>query len=80
MNPRVHSVSATDDYKLYLTFTNGEQGIYDCRVLLNFGVFKALNHLNYFKQVYVLDGTVAWLNAQDICPDTVYLDSVKINL
>jgi hypothetical protein len=25
----------------------------------------------------VLDGTVTWPNEQDICPDTVYLDSQK---
>ena len=30
----------------------------------------------YFKQVQVLDGTVVWPHEQDICPDTLYLDSV----
>jgi hypothetical protein len=37
-----------------------------------------LQNPNYFKQVKVLDGTVTWPHEQDICPDTLYLDSVKI--
>lgn len=77
MNPRIVAVTPTDDYKLKLTFTNGECGIYDCSHLLNFGVFQELQDKNYFKQVRVLDGTVVWPHEQDICPDTLYLDSIK---
>jgi hypothetical protein len=77
MNPRVRRVSASSDYKLHLEFTNGELGFYDCSSLLDFGVFKELKDLNYFKQARVLDGTVVWPHEQDICPDTLYLDSTK---
>lgn len=77
MNPRISDVVPADDYKLKLTFTNGEQGIYDCSSLLDFGVFKELGDKNYFNQVKVLDGTVVWPHEQDICPDTLYLDSEK---
>ncbi len=80
MNPRVKNVIPTDKYKLILTFTNDEQGIYDCSELLNFGVFKELRDINYFKQASVLHGTVTWPNEQDICPDTLYLDSKKNNI
>ncbi len=76
MNPRIRLVSTSSDYKLHLEFTNGERGIYDCSPLLDFGVFKELQDLNYFKKAQVLDGTVAWPHGQDICPDTLYLDSV----
>ena len=77
MNPRVKHVSASSDYKLEIEFTNGEQGIYDCTHLLDFGVFRELKDKNYFRKVVVLDGTVAWPNEQDICPDTLYLESNK---
>ena len=77
MNPRVQNVKSTDDYKLELVFTNGERGVYDCSALLEFGVFKELKDKRYFKQVKVIDGTVVWPHEQDICPDTLYLDSVK---
>jgi hypothetical protein len=79
MNPRVKQVSTANDYKLALIFTNGERGIYDCPNLLEFGVFKELKNLNYFKQAKVIDGTVVWPHEQDICPDTLYLDSLKEN-
>ena len=77
MNPRVSEVVPTDDYKLMLTFTNGPHGIYDCVGLLGFGVFQELRDKAYFKQATVFDGTVVWSQEQDICPDTLYLDSEK---
>jgi len=80
MNPRVNQVTATNDYKLRLVFTNGEQGVFDCTNLLNFGVFKELKSKFYFNQAKVIDGTVMWPHEQDICPDTLYLDSEKNNL
>ena len=75
MNPRVQSVTSTDQYELLLLFTNGETGVFDCSHLLDFGVFKELKDLNYFKQARVEFGTVTWPHEQDICPDTLYLDS-----
>lgn len=77
MNPRVKNVTPLADYKLLLEFTNGEQGVYDCLILLDFGVFKELKDKDYFLQAKVVDGTVVWPHEQDICPDTLYLDSVK---
>ncbi|MBR8827693.1 MAG: DUF2442 domain-containing protein [Gomphosphaeria aponina SAG 52.96 = DSM 107014] len=77
MNPRISEVIPLSNYKLKLIFTNGEQGIYDCSNFLNFGIFKELKDKNYFNQVQVLHGTVTWPHEQDICPDTLYLDSIK---
>ena len=77
MNPRIRQVTASSDYKLYLEFTNGERGTYDCSHLLDFGIFKELNDKDYFKKVKVWDGTVVWPNEQEICPDTLYIDSIK---
>jgi len=77
MNPRVSKVSTTGSYQLILVFTNDEKGVYDCTKLLDFGVFKELKNKNYFNQASVIDGTVVWPHEQDICPDTLYLDSVK---
>ena len=77
MNPRVKKVTPLDGYKLHLEFSNGEVGLYDCTHLLDFGVFRELKNVDYFKKAMVFAGTVAWPNEQDICPDTLYLDSVK---
>ena len=78
MNPRVKAVLATDDYKLELTFTNGDIGVYDCSPLLDFGVFKELRDITYFRQARADGGTVVWPNEQDICPDTLYEDSKRL--
>jgi len=78
MNPRVRDVKARDDYKLEITFTNGEVGLFDCAHLLSFGVFKELEDIRYFKQARAEGGTVVWPHEQDICPDTLYEDSQKI--
>jgi len=75
MNPRVNKVTPSSDYKLHIEFTNGEQGVYDCSPLLEFGLFKELKDRNYFVKAKAWEGTVVWPHEQDICPDTLYLDS-----
>lgn len=77
MNPRVHKVSTRDNYLLEIEFSNGEKGEYDCKPLLNFGVFKELKDPLYFKEARAAYGTVVWPHEQDICPDTLYEDSVR---
>ncbi len=77
MNPRVKVVKPGDNYRLEITFSNGETGTYDCRPLLDFGVFRELQDNAYFRQVKAENGTVVWPHEQDICPDTVYLDSKR---
>ncbi len=78
MNPHVESVRPLAGYKLRLRFTNGQVGVYDCAHLLDFGVFRELSDPQYFRSARVFLGTVAWPHEQDICPDTLYLDSRKL--
>ena len=78
MNPRVKAVTPDADYRLKIIFSNGEKGVYDCRPLLDFGVFQELRDDSYFRQVRAENGTVVWPHEQDICPDTLYLDSAKL--
>ena len=78
MNPRVKSVVPRSGFKLEITFTNGEVGMFDCHHLLSFGVFRALGDVRYFNRARAEGGTVVWPDEQDICPDTLYQDSVKV--
>jgi len=78
MNRRVASVVALPDDKLEIKCSNDEVGVYECSHLLDFGVFTELKDEHYFRKVRVLDGTVVWPHEQDICPDTLYLDSLKL--
>lgn len=77
MNPRVKKVVAMDGHRLRIEFTNGEIGIYDCTPLLEFGVFKELAEPAYFRRVRSFNGSVVWPHEQDICPDTLYVDSLR---
>ncbi|NOQ63852.1 MAG: DUF2442 domain-containing protein [Methyloprofundus sp.] len=79
MNPCVKSVKVLSDYQLLIIFTNDEIGLYDCKPLLNFGVFKELQDIEYFNQVSIVGDTVTWVNEQDICPDTLYLESNMVD-
>lgn len=75
MNPRVRDVSTQAGFRLKLTFTNGETGLFDCSRMLDTGIFRELRDEAYFRQARVEAGTVVWPHEQDICPDTLYEDS-----
>ncbi len=75
MNPRVIAVTPISGYRLRITFADGEIGTYDCRPLLDFGVFRELRDESYFCRVRAEGGTVVWPHEQDICPDALYLES-----
>jgi len=77
MNPRVSQVKPISERRLLLTFTSGKKGVFDCRPLLEFGVFRELQEEAYFRQVRAEGGTVVWPHEQDICPDTLYEESDK---
>ncbi|MFV2069212.1 MAG: DUF2442 domain-containing protein [Pirellulales bacterium] len=78
MNPRVKAVVPRADYRLEITFSNDEVGIFDCGHLLTFGVFREFEDIRYFRRARVAHGTVVWPHEQDICPDTLYEDSTKV--
>jgi hypothetical protein len=78
MNPEVVNVKPLTNYTLHLWFANGEEGILDMKPYLDRGIFKALRDASMFNSVHPFIGTIQWANEADLCPDTVYLDSVKI--
>jgi hypothetical protein len=78
MNPRVTNVVPEQDYTLHLWFTNGEEGIFDVKPYLDLEVFQDLKNEKMFNTVRPFIGTVQWANEADLCPDTMYLDSIKV--
>ena len=78
MNPRVKDVKPQAGYSLLLTFTNGEVKVFDMKPYLDYSMFKPLRDVDFFNAVRPSHGTIQWANEADLCPDTVYLDSVKI--
>lgn len=80
MNPRVLEVTPNTDYTLTLRFSNGEIGEFDMKPYLEIGIFKELKDYHLFNTVKPFMGSVQWINEQDLCPDTLYLESRKIKL
>jgi hypothetical protein len=78
MNPDVVKVKPDQDYTVRLWFANGEEGVLDMKPYLDKGIFRALKDEKMFRTVHPFIGTIQWDNEADLCPDTVYLDSVKI--
>ncbi len=75
MNPRVKSVQALPDYKLELSFDNGQKGIFSVEPYLDYPVFSSLKDEATFRQVKAVMGFVSWNGEIDIDPDTLYLES-----
>ena len=88
IRPRLFQVIPRDDFRVLLFYDNGEEKIYDCSWMLNeLGVFAQLHDISTFKSICtIMNGTLAFdislvrdpYNCIDICPDTVYEDSVAV--
>ena len=72
---KVTRVNATDDYLLELTFSTGEQRVFDAKPYLTKGVFGALQDTTKFRQAYIAFDTVCWPGNLDISPTTLYVRS-----
>ena len=75
MNPYIASAQPLANYILLLTFTNGEQRVFDTKPYLNMGVFKRLQDRSTFLGVRVVAGSVEWPGEIDLSYDTLYLES-----
>ena len=77
MNPRIKEVKpSSKDFTLTITFDNDEIGIFDVKPYLNIGIFKELKDTSLFNSVKPFMGSIQWINGQDLCPDTLYMESV----
>ena len=76
MNPRVKDVKAQNDYTLLLTFDNGEVKVFDMKPYLDKGDFRELKDPGLFKSVKPFLGSIQWQNELDLCPDTLYEESI----
>ena len=79
MNPRVAEVKPRNDFTLEILFTNQERKIFDVKPYLDKGIFKELKKSEIFNSVKVENGSISWSGGQDLCPDTLYLDGLKVH-
>ena len=70
--PVVIDAKYLSDYRILITFDNGEERIADLAGKLSLGVFKPLKDKKYFKKFFVDGWTISWPNGADIAPETLY--------
>ena len=73
MNPTVVTVKPENNYKLSITFDNGEKRLFDVTPFLDKGIFSELKNIDYFKKVKVAFGAIEWPHEQDFSKDTLYM-------
>ena len=78
MNPRVADVKPEKYYTLHVWFKNGEEGVFDVKPYLDCEIFKPLRNPSIFNSVRPAHGIIQWANEAYFCPDTVYMDSIKV--
>lgn len=71
--PEVTEARATVGRRVWLRFAHGEEGEVDLSRYLNYGpVFGPLADEEFFRQLRVEAGTVAWPNGADIAPERLH--------
>jgi len=76
LSPRVISVKPLPDYKLYLTFENGEEKIFDVRPYMEGDWYGKLRQSDFFQTVHADGHGVVWADGQDIAPHELYENSI----
>lgn len=71
---RIVHARALPEFRLELSFDNGEMGLVDLSEFVGPGVFAAWERPGVFEQVKVTpEGAVEWPHEIDMCPDALYL-------
>lgn len=78
MTPDVVAVKPLAGYQLEADFANGEKRWFDMRSYLVYPAFSPLAEGSLFMRAHVALGTVAWTDAIDISPDTLYLRGTSL--
>ena len=68
----VIAVKATSDYRLIITFEDGQKRHFDMEPYIDQPPWNRLQQQQFFTQAYVQHGTVAWPGNIDIDPETLY--------
>lgn len=83
----VIQVKPTDDFKVYVYFSDGKIKLYDMNPLLNKGIFKQISDVDAFtEKCTVINSTLAWdiggnfdeTKCLDIDPEAIYSEGTDV--
>ncbi len=67
-------VRPLDNYRIWVKYSDGIEGVVDLSDLVGVGVFALWNDYREFQKVHIgTSGEIAWNERIDICPDSTYL-------
>ena len=78
LQPKVLTVNPLTDYKVIITFQNGEKKIFDVTPYINGDWFGKLKDKNFFNTVHIAGNTIEWAGGQDIAPHELYDYSIPV--
>ena len=76
---KIIQVKARDNCMLFVKLSNSREGLFDVSPYVDKGIFKELKKKDYFKQVRLAFGGVAWPHEQDFSADTIAVELVEPN-
>ena len=72
----VTNVEILENYRLLLTFNNNASGYFDMSNKLEKGLFQKLKDYDFFSNVQIIDGALAWEMDDgyilDLCPSSTF--------
>ena len=72
--PRPVEVKPLDNYRLWIKYSDGIEGIVNLSKFVGKGVFQRWDDYREFQKVHIgPDGEIAWSDDIDMCPDALYL-------
>ncbi|HSM08120.1 MAG TPA: DUF2442 domain-containing protein [Gemmatimonadota bacterium] len=73
---RIIDVEARSNYRVWIRFGDGTEGVVDLSDLAGKGVFERCKDPGEFDEVFVDEdaGTIAWPGGLDVAPDRLYRD------
>ena len=77
MIPDVIDFEILSDYRIKVTLSNGNKGVFDVKPYLDKGIFKELKDYDYFRRARIEFGTITWPNEQDFSPETIDIKMEK---